>query len=56
MDNLAADGIIILGRPVGDEEEFLLAVNAADENEIYSIFSEDCRSRAEILEISKIQR
>ena len=56
MDKLAADGVVILGGPVGDEEEFLLAVNAADENEICSIFSEDCWSRSGILEILKIQR
>jgi len=34
MDRLAADGFIVLGGPVGDGDDFLFAINAADEREI----------------------
>ncbi|MGZ4546463.1 MAG: hypothetical protein ACXVXT_13795 [Blastococcus sp.] len=34
MDRLVADGFVVLGGPIGDGEEVLLAVEAADEAEI----------------------
>jgi uncharacterized protein len=34
MDGLVADGFVVLGGPIGDGEEVLLAVEAADEAEI----------------------
>jgi hypothetical protein len=34
MDRLVADGFVLLGGPIGDGERVLLAVEAADEQEI----------------------
>jgi hypothetical protein len=34
MDELVADGFVLLGGPIGDGERVLLAVEAADEQEI----------------------
>ena len=34
MDGLVADGFVVLGGPIGDGEEVLLAVEAADEEEV----------------------
>jgi uncharacterized protein YciI len=41
MDELVADGTVILGGPVGDGTDVLLAVEAADEDELRAAFATD---------------
>ena len=56
MDNLAADGFVVLGGPVGhDEHDFLFAVEAADEREIRSTLERDPWSQSRQLELRSIQ-
>jgi uncharacterized protein YciI len=57
MDQLVADGFIILGGPLGDnEDKVLLVINAKDENEIYSAFADDPWIVLQIREFGEIQR
>lgn len=57
MDELAADGFIVLGGPVGDgEDKVLLAVNANDESKIRSVFERDPWTRLQIREIEAIRK
>jgi uncharacterized protein YciI len=57
MDNLADDGWIVLGGPVGEEEEeFLFAVKARDEEEIRARLARDPWSQAQMLQIRSIHR
>lgn len=37
MDQLTADGFVVLGGPLGDDGNILLVVDAADESEIHSV-------------------
>jgi len=55
MDQLAADGIILLGGPLSDESRVMLVMRAADENEIRSIFVEDPWIQSGVREIASIQ-
>ena len=56
MDNLAADGFVVMGGPVGyDEHDFLFAVKAADEREIRSTLERDPWSQSRQLELRSIQ-
>jgi uncharacterized protein YciI len=41
MDRLVADGTVILGGPVGDGTDVLLAVEAVDEDELLAAFAAD---------------
>jgi uncharacterized protein YciI len=41
MDGLLADGMVILGGPVGDGTDVLLAVEATDEDELRAAFATD---------------
>ena len=58
MDQLTADGFVILGGPLGegDGEDALLVVDAPDEDAITSTFKNDPWIKAGILEIKSIQR
>jgi uncharacterized protein YciI len=56
MDQLADDGIILLGGPLDDESRVMLVMQAADENEIRSIFADDPWIRLRVREIGSIQR
>ena len=56
MNKLAADGFVVLGGSIGNDEKFMLIVNAADENNIYSTLDEDPWSQTGILKISSIQQ
>jgi len=56
MDQLADDGTIVLGGPLGDESKAMLVMNAADESEIRSIFAEDPWIQSRVREIASIQR
>ena len=55
MDGLVDDGFIILGGPVGDGEQTLHAVEAADENEIRAHLAADPWATAGLLRIGTIE-
>jgi uncharacterized protein YciI len=55
MDELVADGFIILGGPVGDGEQTMHAVEAADENEIRARLAGDPWAVAGLLRIGAIE-
>jgi uncharacterized protein YciI len=55
MDGLVDDGLIILGGPVGNGEETLHVVAAADENEIRARLAEDPWALAGLLRIAAIE-
>jgi uncharacterized protein YciI len=55
MDGLVDDGFIILGGPVGDGEQTLHAVEAADENEIRTRFAADPWAAAGLLQIGTVE-
>jgi uncharacterized protein YciI len=55
MDGLVDDGFIILGGPVGDGEQTLHAVEAADENEIRVRLGWDPWAAAGLLQIGTIE-
>jgi uncharacterized protein YciI len=55
MDGLVADGFIILGGPVGDGEQTLHVVVAADENEIRARLAADPWAVAGLLRIGTIE-
>lgn len=55
MDGLVADGFIILGGPVGDGEQTLHVVEAADENEIRARLAADPWAVAGLLRIGTIE-
>jgi uncharacterized protein YciI len=56
MDGLVNDGFIILGGPLGDGEQTLHVVEAADENEITTRLAEDPWATAGLLRIGRIER
>jgi uncharacterized protein YciI len=56
MDGLVDDGFIILGGPVGDGEQTLHVVRAADENQIRARFARDPWASAGLLRIGTIER
>jgi uncharacterized protein YciI len=56
MDKLAADGFVVLGGPVGQEDrDFLFAVKATDEREIRSTLEQDPWSHSGMLELRTIR-
>ena len=55
MDGLVDDGFIILGGPVGNGEQTLHAVEAADENEIRTRLDWDPWAAAGLLQIGTIE-
>jgi uncharacterized protein len=55
MDGLVDDGFVILGGPVGDGEQTLHAVEAADENEIKARLAGDPWASAGLLRIGTIE-
>jgi hypothetical protein len=56
MDGLVDDGFIILGGPVGDSEQTLHVVQAADENQIRARLARDPWFCAGLLRIGTIER
>ena len=56
MDGLVNDGFIILGGPLGNGEQTLHVVEAADENEIATRLAEDPWASAGLLRIGTIER
>jgi hypothetical protein len=56
MDNLAGGGFVVMGGPVGhDEQDFLFAVKAAGERQIRSTLERDPWSQSGQLELRSIQ-
>jgi uncharacterized protein YciI len=55
MDGLVDDGFIILGGPVGDGEQTLHVVEAADENEIKARLAGDPWASAGLLQIGTVE-
>ena len=55
MDGLVKDGFIILGGPVGDGEQTLHAVEAADEDEIRARLALDPWASAGLLRVGPIE-
>ena len=55
MDGLVDDGFIILGGPVGDGEQTLHAVEAADENDVRARLAADTWAAAGLLRIGTIE-
>lgn len=56
MNQLAADGFVVLGGPLGDSGEVLLIIDASDEDEIQTTLERDPWSPSGQLEVQKIQR
>ena len=56
MDGLVDDGFIIVGGPVGDGEQTLHAVEAADEDEIRARLALDPWASAGLLRVGPIER
>ncbi|UOZ05662.1 YciI family protein [Amycolatopsis sp. WQ 127309] len=57
-DGLVDRGVIVLGGPIGstnDEDVALLAVEAADKDELRSIFAEDPWALNEVLRIKEVR-
>jgi len=55
MDQLAADGVVVLGGPLEGSDDFLLAISAADEGEVNRTLARDPWSKSGTLEIKRIQ-
>jgi uncharacterized protein len=55
MDGLVDDGFIILGGPVGDGEQTLHVVEAADENEVRARLAADPWAVAGLLQVGTIE-
>jgi uncharacterized protein YciI len=55
MDKLVADGLVVLGGPLG-EGDGLLVIDAADKETIVSAFQHDPWIQSKTLEIKTIQR
>lgn len=55
MDQLAADGFIVLGGPIGDESKSLLVMDAADESQVRSVFESDPWIQSGVREIQAIE-
>ena len=55
MDRLVEEGFVVLGGPVGDGEEVLLAVEARDEDDVRSRLGADPWEPAGILRFGRIQ-
>jgi uncharacterized protein YciI len=54
MDKLAAEGFVVLGGPLENSDDVLLAVKAADESEAMRTLEQDPWSKAGILETKSI--
>jgi uncharacterized protein YciI len=56
MDGLVDDGFVVLGGPVGDGEQTLHVVEAADENDVRARLAGDPWASAGLLRIGTIER
>jgi len=55
MDGLVEDGFIVLGGPVGNGEQTLHVVEAADERDVKTRLARDPRASAGLLQIGVIE-
>jgi uncharacterized protein YciI len=55
MDGLVADGFLVLGGPVGDGEQTMHVIEAADEREIEARFAADPWAPLGLLRIASIE-
>jgi uncharacterized protein YciI len=55
MDDLVADGFILLGGPLGGGEQTLHVVEARDEDQIRKRLAEDPWARAGLLEVGSVR-
>ncbi len=55
MNQLAADEFVVLGGPLGDTDDFLLIVDAADANEINATLARDPWTQSGMLKVKDIQ-
>ena len=55
MDGLVDDGVVILGGPVGNGEQTLHVVEAADENDVRTRFAGDPWASAGLLQVGTIE-
>jgi uncharacterized protein YciI len=55
MDALVADGLILLGGPLGSGEQTLHVVEARDEDEVRRRMAEDPWARAGLLAVGSVQ-
>lgn len=55
MDGLVADGFILFGGPVGDDQQTLHVVEAHDEGQVRRRLAEDPWARDGLLEVGSIQ-
>ena len=55
MDGLVEDGFVILGGPVGDGEQTLHVIEAADETEVRARLSQDPWAEAGLLRVGMIE-
>jgi uncharacterized protein YciI len=55
MNQLAADGFVVLGGPLGESGDVLLVIDATDANEINAALARDPWSQLGILAIKEIQ-
>jgi uncharacterized protein YciI len=54
MDKLAAEGFVVLGGPLENSDDVLLAIKAADESEVTRTLEQDPWSKSGILETKSI--
>src|SRR5579863_5655445 len=54
MDALVDEGFVVLGGPVGDGEQVLLAIEAADESEIRERMADDPWHASGVLRIGRV--
>ncbi len=55
MDGLVEDGFVILGGPVGDGDQTLHVIEAADESEVRARLHQDPWAKAGLLQIGSIE-
>ena len=55
MDSLVADGVILLGGPVGDGNQTLHVTRADDEDDLRRRLAADPWARAQLLEVGSIE-
>jgi hypothetical protein len=55
MEQLAADGFVVLGGPLGNSGDILLAINATDEREVRFVLQQDPWGKSGILDVKSIQ-
>ena len=56
MDQLAADEFVILGGPVGEDDEILLIVEAESEIDVRQRFEADPWSASELLTVESVRQ